>query len=144
MKIRSGFVSNSSSSSFIVIDKRGAFQKLDIQGSWVVDGSQGETEFGWSSNTYFDIYSKINFAYMQALYIENDDWIEMLEDVIKENSEVTDIDWVLNTDNVGVFAYIDHQSASYEGENIEMFDSKEDLTWFIFGPNSEIVTGNDN
>ena len=72
----------------------------------------------------------------------------MLEEVIKENSDITNIiycisDDIDNTENKQ-WGYIDHQSAACEGENIEMFENKRKLKDFIFGIDSYIHTDNDN
>jgi hypothetical protein len=145
MKIRKGFVSNSSSSSFIVISSRN-LHDYRVFGDYVI-GDEGECEFGWDVKTYYDIPSKINFTYMQAKYVKNDNWLNMLYKVIKEHtgcdkvrSNLT-IDWTNKEKRQG---YIDHQSASIEGENTEIFESPESLKNFLFSSHSYIETGNDN
>jgi hypothetical protein len=169
MKIRSGFVSNSSSSSFIVIDSaidnnRIKELKKNFEGTvLVVDGSFGHTEFGWEREEHYDTGSKIIFAYIQAMSLieatwntddelkaKSEEWLEMLEKVVKKNLGVREIEWKLTTrwdleKSTGkAHAYIDHQSASCEGMNTEMFDSEEELTNFLFSDKSYIQTGNDN
>jgi hypothetical protein len=159
MKIRNGFVSNSSSSSFLVIKK---LQEEDLKASaqlinsyvrgfgenniLTVDRYIGETEFGWSPQRHYEIGSKIVFAYMQAKYVDREDWVDLLEEVIKEVSDAKAIDWMINITDCDSpnYGYIDHQSASYTGENTEMFDSKEELINFLFGSDSFVMTDNDN
>ncbi len=156
MKIRSGFVSNSSSSSFIIIS--GCCDQTELEfhknivkaneGKLVVDGTRGTCEFGWENDCYTDFYSKLNFAYLQYLYVrdEHPEWLGMLEDVLGDELGVMDIDWVLQTDkyNEPGYAYIDHQSASIEDSNTEMFDSVNNLRAFLFSKDSYIQGGNDN
>lgn len=169
MKIRHGFVSNSSSSSFVVInaltDEGFYIRKLkeNLEGTQlVVDRNFGETKFGWSSEEYYDFGSKVIFAYLQANYLADCEfinspecikqgkrWLAMLEKVLKDKLKITDIVWNITTQygekaEGKDHAYIDHQSASIEGSNTEMFDSEESLTNFLFNPTSYIQTGNDN
>lgn len=143
MKIRNGFVSNSSSSSFVVIDAKNGYSiPLRLQSPIVyIDNRFGTSEFGWGSETIEDGCSRIIFAYLQIYYDDNNEqWLEMLEEVIKENTPVKEIVWKINTE----YAYIDHQSNAAEGQNTEIFDSKERLKDFIFGKDSKIVLDNDN
>jgi len=77
MKIRSGFVSNSSSSSFIV-DISDVFmiqhmpEKLkDTKTLYVPYIFGGEFEFGRQRQNYKDFGSRLNWAYMQAKYAQN-------------------------------------------------------------------------
>lgn len=161
MKIRSGFVSNSSSSSFIVISQAGEDVSYELSRkkheggitTLVVDGNLGHTEFGWERNEYNDFGSKLIFAYLQAHYLikykdeRGADWLAMLEEVVKENLGVNEIEWNLSTEfnnNGKTWAFIDHQSASIEGANTEMFVDKKSLKLFLFNTYSYIETGNDN
>ena len=71
----------------------------------------------------------------------------MLEEVLKEAFGIEDVDvniWADENDANGHFAYIDHQSNCGDGENTEMFESKEALQAWLFGENSYVMTGNDN
>lgn len=156
MKIRSGFVSNSSSSSFIVMggcptDSELTHLRNVVKNAGyrlVVDGNAGDCEFGWENTEYVGFYSKLNFAYLQYLYVkdEHPEWLVMLEDVLKSELGVVEIDWVLQIDKYKEpgYAYIDHQSASSEGSNTEIFDSKDNLREFLFNEKSYIQGGNDN
>lgn len=166
MKYRSGFVSNSSSSSFIVIEPLTGSISIDkrtvLDGDvLVVDRHTGYGEFGWEQDTHHDFGSKLIFAFCQADYLLNNPyksegthnqgrkWMDMLEKVLKDVLDVKEVVWNITTkygeetegrDHV----YIDHQSASYEGSNTEMFESEQTLKSFLFNPRSYIETGNDN
>ena len=143
MKFRNGFVSNSSSSSFVVIGKE-VSSNTKLPNDYVV-GASGECEFGWDFVKYDDIDDRINFAYIQAGC--KDDWMYMLEELLKAHgvqefeSRITN-EWDCEGDEV--YGYIDHQSAACEGENTEIFDSPEILERFIFCVDSFIQGGNDN
>lgn len=161
MKKRHGFVSNSSSSSFLVIDKSGDVDNSleGIEGEYSF-GDKGVTEFGWGPETLQDIFSRINFAYLQATYFEESNaekfiqgsntYLGMLEEVIMSNSKITGISWVISSDydksksDGMVWGYIDHQSSACDGANMEIFDNMEILKNFIFGKNSIIEVQNDN
>lgn len=142
MKVRKGFVSNSSSSSFIVINAENGHEYPKMEGS--VLGTIGETEFGWGEYVLDDVWSRINFAWVQAGYLGK---MEMLESVIKRCLNMNEIEWALSKeyDEPGkIWAYIDHQSSAAEGENTEMFDSEQMLEDFLFGVGSSIHLDNDN
>lgn len=151
MKIRNGFVSNSSSSSFIVIGNSDSFDSLpnEDKEKTLVAGKLGTTEFGWEPNRHKDIYSRINFCYLQILIAKRyneeaaDTWLKMLESCIKENSTYTEIEWKISEDyDSKYFGYIDHQSAY--PTNTEMFGNKGFLYRFIFDKKSYVQTDNDN
>jgi hypothetical protein len=77
MKIRNGFISNSSSSSFVVF---GPSQNYEIPQLLKTQKKQdtlkipntfgGETEFGRQRQNYYDFGSRLNWAVLQALYIK--------------------------------------------------------------------------
>jgi len=155
MKIRKGFVSNSSSSSFIVIsdkqnygDIQGYLQELvkENNGILVVDHNFGETEFGWDKDEYYDMGSKVIFAYLQTQYSGDEKHIKMLESVLKDFTGCDNIEWKIEIDyNAGEnYGYIDHQSSAVEGKNLEIFDNELKLKNFLFDCDSYIQTGNDN
>jgi len=156
MKTRIGFVSNSSSSSFIVIDYKNEPSKIGLNDfTLVVSPDLGKNQFGWEDERTFDWGSKIIFCYLQTIYAKNknskfklysDSWLTMLEDVIKEYTGCKKIEWFITTeyDHNSEYSYIDHASSAVEDRNTEMFDNYDSLSRFIFGSNSFIQTDNDN
>jgi len=148
MKVRLGFVSNSSSSSFVVIGSSDNFIDIDYKhDTLVVDGSFGCIEFGWGPEEINDVGSKIIFAWLQARYEKNQGWLDMLEKIVKEKYSVNEIEWLITTsygDSPKDWAYIDHQSSSVEGENTEIFDCPTRLKRFLFCNYSSITLDNDN
>ncbi len=141
MKTRIGFVSNSSSSSFVVIGNTGDNSwrlKSDVQDGNLDLGNDGEVEFGWGPDDVTGMYSMINFAFLQAE--DNAEWMKMLEDVIKHEVGCETITWKVNDR----YAYIDHQSSASEGSNTEIFDDEDTLRRFLFCDDSSIHLDNDN
>lgn len=151
MKTRNGFISNSSSTSFVITkeDKKINDKILPFE---LVIGEFGQTEFGWQQEIYKDIYSKINFAYLQAMDISqtnriiSKEWLEMLYEVLKKHGAINITSIITDRwdEEDGTFGYIDHQSSASEGQNTEIFDSEKDLEAFIFGEKSYIHCDNDN
>jgi len=139
MKIRIGFVSNSSSTSFVIIGHSGILEIPSNDGVRICVA--GSFQFGRSGCAINPI-GRIAFAWMQAQYQKRDDWVTMIKQVVKE---VTDLEFVclINpfADYCESFSYIDHQSI---GKSNEIFSSMDELKAFIFDKDSYIEMGNDN
>ena len=145
MKYRAGFVSNSSSSSFVVVGRNPPLKCSAPNGVWNSYG-WGETEFGWDHIEYNSVHDRVNFAFLQALSVNNQDWLEMIVDVIKETTGATEVEHGFHITESGYInnGYIDHQSCATEGENTEIFNDRETLSRFLFSDDSYIQGGNDN
>lgn len=163
MKIRTGFVSNSSSSSFIVIAD-GKKDIPDLHDEKLVAGQQGHTDFGWDEDDFCDFHSKFNFVCLQLEHMIGDEHeraTQLLNSVI-EGSKLEPSAYeracqylhnVMQETRVReieiptpgrTWGYIDHQSSAEEGRNLEMFRSEEALSNFLFCAGSYIHTDNDN
>mgnify|MGYP003589734033 CR=1 FL=1 len=151
MKIRNGFVSNSSSSSFLVIDKKDAlmdsefilelcYPELEIRDNTLYISSiiDRHIHFGWDVAEINSVVAKIVFSLLQSNYLSSD-YFDMLYKTLCEYFKVDNVIFDIPED-----AYIDHQSAASEGRNLQMFSDVETLKKFLFSKNSIIVTGNDN
>ena len=163
MKIRSGFVSNSSSSSFIVIGESGVEEEIKrLRGLYggrenlVVTPDLGCHQFGWEETTYGQFWDRVFFAWIQAKEMQkprakggHPEWMKMLERVLKMKLKVKKIFWNVSTESAPKgkwedWCYIDHQSSAVEGANIGMFEGETELVNFLFSPASYIEGGNDN
>lgn len=147
MKKRLNFVSNSSSSSFIVI-KKGKEDKIKKHNrkKLIVPCIYGDLAFGWDEHIYYDFYTKLNFCVFQCLYVWNEQgkkWFEMLKKVIQDKLKL-ELELEKSENVYDYYGYIDHQSSSQEGRNIKMFNNKKNLETFLFSSSSYLKTGNDN
>ena len=188
MKIRSDYVSNSSSSSFIIIADAGEDQTYNIQrdfssysDEWTcyeIPCQNGKHQFGWEWEDTCTFEGKLNFVGIQLLYLflekiekrdreykrkftgkDFDRLYDMVRKVCKEqfgfnvklNGDAIKMR-IWHDDKKGYYGYsmlndnyyIDHQSASSEGQCMEMFDSEDALYNFLRFEESYIRGGNDN
>lgn len=97
-------------------------------------------EFGWEEDSFSSAAVKASYCLTYASrFTENEEpnneYLEMLKEVIKENTGCTEVVF-----NIGD-GYIDHQSDDVCGE---AFENKQALTDFIFNKKSYLLTDNDN
>lgn len=148
MKTRDGFVSNSSSSSFIVVGDGERLDSLENRLEHGVlnvgHGQPGETEFGWGPDTIRGIDSRLNLAFILARdYLrdgEQQDALMKIDRAIQRRHPeylYTVQDWE------DEFSYADHQSA--DQMVWELFgDDEGRLFNFLFCHDSYIELDNDN
>jgi len=198
MKIRNGFVSNSSSSSFVI----------NVADIFIIPGMPktlkdrktlivpfifgGETCFGRQRENYSDFGSRLNWAYLQArslkraydllqqdptmsvqhtqksinLIKKHNNDITILEEILKENLKIENIEWRLlhdyekpptrweneyhsgpgGNEPLGyVQGYIDHQSTWYDRpeEYLNIFENKESIFQWLFGDGNYVANRSD-
>lgn len=147
MKSRTGFVSNSSSSSFIIVGSSGVDtvipESVIINGSIDLNGI-GESEFGWGPQDMYNILDRLSLCDVALQYVMNPEACrQMLWEVLTENDQrIQTI--IVHTDTPGdnrYWRYIDHQSVY---DLCRMYESKKELRDFIFDASSYIVLDNDN
>ena len=138
MKIRSCFVSNSSSSSFIVVGNSLKKDKISMR-PW----KHGELEFSYGD--WYDPDSKLNFLMLQRGYTDDYHMTEMLKEFCEKHHIDYDeyekfITGCLESrfeDNAYPSAYIDHQSVVDEDDDMNMlFDNMDYLERFVLDDNS--------
>ena len=154
MKLRANFVSNSSSSSYVVVPEnyhsninddyarlKVAFEFSENYEDW--DGFlDGETCFGWQEQEYHDFESKWNWLVLQAFY-GGQKYIEIINDFLSSISNRIELNWssVEDAEN-NANAYIDHQSIDAQ----RTFDEIEPIgiSNFLLDSQCYIQNGNDN
>ena len=164
---RNDFVSNSSSSSFIVIANKieqKYLPKISIKKISVPTKDYGKYSFGWEFTHYKDFWSKLNFCAIQLHDLfkccndpineyerdyykkyKFDNRLKMLQKVCKEKFNL-DVKVKLEYEDSEKWDYyIDHQSSVTEARNMDMFENEDILYRFLGNEeNSYISGGNDN
>ena len=174
MKIRNDFVTNSSSSSFIIsFDENTVSDKLleeDIKKlkKYIEDKNidvieackQGETEFGWGWEIFTSFMDKVNYLSIQISNCIGDDEDDAKDDygteVTRDTKKVKKLLEEILMEELGVRldygflatetfnCYVDHQSSFYENGVDKCLLDKKSLKRFLFSRNMYIIQGNDN
>lgn len=160
MKIRNGFISNSSSSSFIIFGENNfripKLHKAYNNNIILIPQTFGGTTDFRSNNEYKDFADKLNFAALCAWAKESPSgydneetpWTNMLYEVIIEEFHVSDfyINY-MNDESSPIWEGPMHQHVEYDSGIIDggacLFESKEDLKRFLFAPDSYVEINHD-
>lgn len=152
--IRRGVFETNSSSTHSILILGGEFVADKIP---LIDGKCQiyPGEFGWEVETYHDATTKASYAYTHARSMVNryqkdpeiaaaqqrnmQEHLQMLRRVLSAGTGAEIVFCTMGAEDE--YGYIDHQSA---GVCEEAFASDETLRNFIFNPESELHTDNDN
>ena len=157
MKTRNGFVSNSSSSSFIVVSNKEEINTpLALNGIIKIPRNEtGEIDFSRRGGFYQDFDSKLNFMVLQALYSDIQEYMDAVLEVLRMkfgedvkfeiNLRREFYDFYEEVDEKGLYyGSIDHDSIG--GEFYNMLESAadgntDDLYNFLFKSESYLMMG---
>lgn len=135
MKIRTGFVSNSSSTSFIIISDSCNEDPKNFNIKDKTLKISGFYEFGWNIELHYDFNSKAAFCYLQCK--DNSEHLNLLNAVIIDYLGCSKVIWDVDNDS-----YIDHQSMYTESS---VFKFKYNfIKHFLFSTKSFLQMGSDN
>jgi len=169
MKTRNDYVSNSSSASFIVITDTGGWTTPAVNPDGAVytlpSLDTGESEFGWQTERYYDLSSKLNWCAIILRSKREQEKYDTPDETLKEcvekpwfrSAEMEKtfmkvcsgaglrIELKPESDDDNFECYIDHQSnVGEEPDNARMFQSEKTLRDFLFNDGSYIDCSNDN
>lgn len=149
------FETNSSSSHSLSVSSTGIFENHKANQVIVETG-----EFGWEQDVYSYFHGKASYIlttllvtksrhinneedlteerYLREIFVENDYFLKMLRDVIKEYTGAENVYF-----RIGRSYYVDHQS-SYLIFDEGVMNDEERLKNFLFNTESYVETDNDN
>ena len=163
MKTRIGFVSNSSSSSYVVVPKSvvqeyeknresrdiKSFNRLKLlfafsgEEKWSGLFDSGEKNFEWQVVRYHDLESKWNWLVLQAYYSGSNAYLSIIENFLSEVNRNLKINWADVDEQVEKFnAGIDHQSVDAQATFAEV--GAIGIDEFLVNENCFIQNSNDN
>lgn len=164
MKKRIEFVSNSSSSSYVVIPDeviddcgKGVFSEKDILSQYFNsrcktdwDGDkwngimdEGNASFEWQVVDYHDLATKWNWLVAQASYASEDKYKDILVEFLKGINPSYDIDWdKVEQEKENFNMSIDHQSVDANGTFEEVM--KIGIAEWLVNDKCYVRNGNDN
>lgn len=157
MKIRTAFVSNSSTTSFLFVSKtvlnmsnvrrQNWFKRIKKENKVVIGEGTKIFRMPWKTEYFTDFGSKLNWLYLSALYANQDSFKDNVfcalgkifgKDIEIEEKLCSLGDKYKCNEHEG---YIDHQSQDY-GEKI--LGNVDDMVQFLLDKNSYIAMANDS
>lgn len=159
MKIRKGFVSNSSSSSFVVLGKNiNEENKVQLASHlWKFMNEDDrltyfpEHSFGWEVVKYYETITKFDWALIMTTCLNDErrtNFIIAINHSLQDYKIQIDMEYLNHIKEIydswdTEHAYIDHQTME-KIRNHELFDSEDDIIRFLFSSESYIQNTNDN
>lgn len=136
---RNTFETNSSSTHCVTICNSSETYSPITFDNTVLEVKPGE--YGWEYEFYDDFEDKVSYAYTYAINDGTPEDLELLKEVILENTNIEKIIFTQTEDRWYSNGYIDHQSVD---EAALIFESKDSLRNFLFNKGSNVLTDNDN
>ena len=136
---RNTFETNSSSTHCVTICNSSETYSPITFDNTILEVTPGE--FGWEYEFYDDFEDKVSYAYTYAINSGTPEDLELLKEVILENTNIEKIVFNQIENRWYSTGYIDHQS---EDEAAKIFKNKDSLTNYSNNKGSRVSTDNDN